>query len=152
MDEILNQHSKRRILSMKLLFLGIVLLCGIGMYQLFFRAPKVVIRGQSWEVEYAKTSEEHDRGLGFRKSLAPGHGMLFLFKTDDRYGFWMKGMEFPLDIVFIQDGVVVFVERAFKPDDGKVVFPPEPIDTVLEVNANEAQAVQIGDRVEGLPS
>ena len=41
------------------------------------------------------------QGLSERQSLAEDKGMLFLFEKPDHYAFWMKGMEFPLDIIFI---------------------------------------------------
>ncbi len=39
--------------------------------------------------------------------------MLFLFDKPDYYPFWMKGMKFPLDILFIRGSTIVSIRRDF---------------------------------------
>jgi uncharacterized membrane protein (UPF0127 family) len=57
--------------------------------------------------ELARSEEEQSRGLMFRKTLADGEGMLFIFPHDKALGFWMKNTLIPLSIAFIaKDGVL----------------------------------------------
>lgn len=110
--------------------------------------PTVAIGGgQSWELDIAATQEARALGLGERESYPPGRGMLFLFPTANQHGFWMKGMRFPLDIIFLRAGRIVFIERSFQPTDTRIVAPPVPVDQVLEVNAGEADRLSPGNRV-----
>ncbi|MDR0644024.1 MAG: DUF192 domain-containing protein [Treponema sp.] len=58
--------------------------------------------------EVAETMEERQRGLMFRKELADGKGMLFVFERDQILSFWMKNTHIPLSIAFIGgDGRIV---------------------------------------------
>lgn len=80
--------------------------------------------------------------------------MLFLYGKPDSYHFWMKGMAFPLDIVFIRDSTIVSIARNVPPPNGDGDLPryasDEPADKVLEINAGlcDKYGIQEGDRVE----
>jgi uncharacterized membrane protein (UPF0127 family) len=41
------------------------------------------------------------RGMMFRNSLEPDHGMLFVHKTPGRYSYWMYQTLIPLDIIWM---------------------------------------------------
>lgn len=103
--------------------------------------------GSVWSLEIANTDALRSLGLGERDRLTQGTGMLFLFDTPRAYGFWMKGMRFPLDMIFLSQGKIVFIERGIQPDDPKIVMPPTPVDQVLELNAGEAAGLSVGDRI-----
>jgi uncharacterized membrane protein (UPF0127 family) len=117
----------------------------------------VTIRGQRVVAEVARTAAEHARGLGDRDGLAPGTGMVFPYTTASRLAFWMKGMRFDIDIVWIREGRIVDLSRFVPaPRAGAsvahalpTVEPKEPADTVLEVVAGtvNARGWQIGDTV-----
>jgi len=51
--------------------------------------------------EMAKTNDERQKGLMFRKKLAGGEAMLFIFERDQILSFWMKNTILPLSIAFI---------------------------------------------------
>src|SRR5216683_4936930 len=68
---------------------------------------KVTIDNRTFSVEVATTSAQQQLGLSGRGGLAQDQGMLFIFKTADRYPFWMKDMKFPLDIIFINNNKIV---------------------------------------------
>lgn len=60
------------------------------------------------EVELARTELEQNRGLMFRKSLADGKGMLFVFPSDQKVSFWMKNTSIPLSIAYmLSDGTIL---------------------------------------------
>jgi len=92
-------------------------------------------------VEVSDTEALRTRGLSGRTSLGEGRGMLFVFDKNERYGFWMKEMRFPIDIVWI-DGLkqVIGVEGSVSPESyPKIYLPEAPVLYVLELPAGEYQ-------------
>lgn len=129
-----------------------IFLIGVVLAVIFFRKPDTVIRvgSEQWNIEQASTPASRERGLGLRESISPQSGMLFSFPDSGagKHAFWMKGMLFPLDIAWIRDGEVVFLERNIPFDSRDIFRPPVDADLVLEVNAGEMENIKIGDRVE----
>lgn len=122
----------------------------------YYRAHPLVtqldIRGKRFTVELAVTPKEQERGLGYRKSLSPDHGMLFVYQSAQNYGFWMKGMEFPIDIIWIRDQTIVDITKNVPVATTSSLLtysPKEPANKVFEVNAGTAERLgfQIGDTV-----
>ncbi len=111
------------------------------------------IKGQRISVEIADTPEKQEKGLGERDSLAWDHGMYFEYSQPAFYAFWMKGMRFPIDIIWLRDGRIVGFEVNVpfeKGANGPTVRPRELVDAVLEVPAgySAASGWRIGDRVQ----
>ncbi|MDP6945674.1 MAG: DUF192 domain-containing protein [Myxococcota bacterium] len=52
-------------------------------------------------VEVAATPQARRKGLMGRKTLAPGHGMLFVFDRQKVHTFWMRNTLISLDMIFI---------------------------------------------------
>lgn len=133
------------------ILIGILLLIGIFSWIYFLKSSERVVKigVRQWVVEQAPTKESRILGLGFRDSLSPGTGMLFLFPDigPGKHAFWMEGIRFPLDIAWIRDGRIVFLERNIPADSRDIFHPSEDADAVLEVNAGELSDVVIGDIV-----
>jgi uncharacterized protein len=113
---------------------------------------QVEIRGKQVAVEIADSRAEQEKGLGERDGLAWGTGMYFTYPRPGFYGFWMKGMRFSIDIVFLRENRIVdlFPHVAFEAGgNGPTIRPRSLVDAVLEVPAGFAAANgwQIGDRV-----
>ena len=91
--------------------------------------------GQDVSVEISNTNDLRAIGLSGRKSLGEREGMLFIFEESDAFGFWMKDMNFSIDIVWINDLMqVVGMEENVSPDTfPKIFYPPVPIRYVLEL-------------------
>jgi uncharacterized membrane protein (UPF0127 family) len=94
------------------------------------------------EVDLAIQPGEQILGLGYRNDLEPGTGMLFVNDDAQPRTFWMKGMRFCLDIIWIVDGRVVGAAENVCPDpegtadkDRARVDSGEPVTHVLEVPA-----------------
>src|SRR6266550_6083274 len=87
---------------------------------------KVTIDKHTFSVEIANTTVEQQQGLSGRNSLPQDQGMLFVFKKADLYAFWMKGMKFPLDMIFIKDNKIVSISQ-------NVPVPSNPNDANLPV-------------------
>jgi uncharacterized membrane protein (UPF0127 family) len=101
-------------------------------------------------VEVADTDETRERGLMFRKSLAPDRGMLFDFHTPQPVAFWMKNTLIPLDMVFIApDGRVIGIARNAAPLSETPIESGGVVLGVLEIAGDRAAALDIepGDRV-----
>ncbi|KKR81487.1 MAG: hypothetical protein UU73_C0001G0033 [Candidatus Daviesbacteria bacterium GW2011_GWA1_41_61] len=107
-------------------------------------------------VEVADTPSERSKGLGGRLSLASNSGMLFVFPETKKTQFWMKGMNFPLDFIFIRDGKVVDIipnvqpPLPNQPDSNLPVYEPTvSINMMLEVSAGfvAAHSIKLGDQV-----
>lgn len=61
--------------------------------------------------EVASTPQAREKGLMFRKELAPNHGMLFVFPAPSNLCFWMMNTIVPLSIAFMKDdGTIVNIE------------------------------------------
>jgi len=110
------------------------------------------IKGRRVSVEIARTAAEQAKGLGEREALAWDHGMYFEYSTPAFYSFWMKGMRFSIDIVWLRDGRIVGFETNIPFEEGgngPTLRPRELVDAVLEVPAgySVASGWGIGDRV-----
>ena len=115
--------------------------------------PWVRLGGEVVYVEIADDPVERGRGLSGRGRLSDGWGMIFIFEKPGRYSFWMYGMLFPLDIIWIdENGVVVYIVENAQPCDGVCESYVPDIDAlyVLEVRAGFAEDAGIakGDLVE----
>lgn len=102
---------------------------------------QIRIGDESIPVEIADTDAERNLGLSGRAILENGHGLLFIFDTSSKYGFWMKDMRFPIDIVWIDENWrIISVTRNVAPETYPKVFEPErAIRYALELNAGEAE-------------
>ena len=114
--------------------------------------PKIRIGDTVFFMEIAATPAEKEKGLGERDSLKPGWGMVFPYDHKERFTFWMKGMRFPLDFVWIADKKVVgLTENVPVMTEGSItmVSPEVPADQVFELNAGEINrhGIKIGDPV-----
>ncbi len=104
---------------------------------------KAVLKSGSLEVPVAlaDTAALRQQGLSDTASLPAGAGMLFVFSAPAVQGFWMKDMQYPLDIVWIDNTMtVVGIAANVMPDTyPQVFYSPAPVQYVLEVNAGYAQ-------------
>lgn len=118
----------------------------------------ITINHHQLKVEVADSLTKQTQGLSNRPYLSEEQGMLFIFNRHFKPVFWMKDMRFPLDIIWISDGIIVDITSNIPaPQSGqplKQYFPSQPVNYVLEVNAgwSAKNNIKIGDRVEGLPS
>jgi hypothetical protein len=60
----------------------------------------VMLKGESFTVELAESDAARRQGLMYRETLAPGHGMLFVYPAPETLRFWMLNTKMPLDILF----------------------------------------------------
>lgn len=137
----------------------IIALTLITGFYLFFLKPNTVpaqnlrIAQLDIPVEIATTLEEQGRGLSGRASLPASNGLLFTFPRPDYYQFWMPDMNFPIDIIWINNNAVVDItadaSNVFNPKKPIFYTPNFPAQYVLEVNSGFAKRnnINIGDPV-----
>ena len=110
-------HIKRRKPISILLFYLILLLVfhlGRAKERKFIRV--FFPNGFSITAELAVSDEERQLGLMFREKINSDQGMLFLFKEEGFHSFWMKNMNFPLDIIWLdRDKIIVHIESNVPP-------------------------------------
>jgi uncharacterized membrane protein (UPF0127 family) len=98
---------------------------------------------QKLAVELALSPAEQQLGLAERDSLAWGRGMIFRYPKPAFPRFWMKGMRFDIDIVWIRGDRIVDISHRVPHvpgENGPTVTSRELTDLVLEVPAGYAQA------------
>ncbi|HVY72768.1 MAG TPA: DUF192 domain-containing protein [Candidatus Paceibacterota bacterium] len=113
----------------------------------------VSIGGVLIDVEIASNDEQRELGLSNRASLAEGKGMLFVFDPPRDVGFWMKDMNFSLDMIFANtDGVILNIAHDVSPDTypNQLFHSAGEVRYVLEVPAGyaEKEGIAVGQVIE----
>ncbi len=88
-------------------------------------------------VDIADTELEREKGLSGTTSLPQNSGKLFIFNTSGDYGFWMKDMQYAIDIIWIDSNFrIIGITKDVAPESyPEVFYSPSPVKYVLEVNA-----------------
>ena len=124
---------------------------GAGTHQ----SAEVLLGGQRVTVAVASTPEEHSKGLSDKPSLPYifedklYEGMLFIFETDGDQVFWMKDMNFSLDIIWLDSNKnITHIENNVLPESFPETFrSPIPSQYVLELGVGfvEKYDLRVGD-------
>jgi uncharacterized membrane protein (UPF0127 family) len=96
------------------------------------------------QLALANTPKERHRGLS-RRSRLPYDGMLFVFGKEDLHGFWMKDMQFPIDMIWLdKNGKVVGVQASASPASyPQTFYPDQPALYVIETRTGFVQERKI---------
>jgi uncharacterized membrane protein (UPF0127 family) len=89
----------KRILSSSVLMA--IACCSLACEKAEPKQPAVQINDTTWSVEVMQTRATRAKGMGGRRELADGSGMVFLFRSERPRSFWMKDCLIPLDIAFL---------------------------------------------------
>lgn len=103
-----------------------------------------------FSVEMARSIEEREKGLMFRKSVPDGSGMLFDFSPEQDVQMWMKNTYVSLDMIFIRaDGRILRIAENTVPLSEKIISSGGPVKAVLEVAGGTARrdGIKPGDKV-----
>ncbi|RCW24786.1 hypothetical protein DFR48_105129 [Ciceribacter lividus] len=104
-----------------------------------------------FQVEWAGTSAERERGLMFRTELDADAGMIFDFGEARSVMMWMKNTPLPLDMLFIDEkGVVSRIAERTVPYSQDIIASPGAVRYVLEINGGRSATLGIvpGSRVD----
>jgi len=101
------------------------------------------IAGEPFTVELAVAPADRRRGLMHRAGLPAGHGMLFVYAEEGSRAFWMKNVDFPIDILFLdREGALVDLTHQAAPchrDPCPLYRSQLPARYVLELPAGTAE-------------
>jgi uncharacterized membrane protein (UPF0127 family) len=113
----------------------------------------LTVGGHRITVELARHPAERSRGLMFRDSLPPDHGMLFLFPAEEVQAFWMRNTKIPLSIAYADARGRIVRIADLEPFDEQPVTSIAPARYALEMNRGwfAAHGVAAGDAITGIP-
>jgi hypothetical protein len=133
----------------------LIILCGVIVFNLYSDSTtigSVTVHGTEIRVEVADTVSTRTQGLSGRETLPENMGMLFVFDVSGVYGFWMKDMLFPIDIIWIdKNKTVVHIRKGVSPDTYPSSFSSmKKALYVLEIKAHLSDELNIreGDVIE----
>ncbi|MEI7777072.1 MAG: DUF192 domain-containing protein [bacterium] len=102
-------------------------------------------------VDVADTEALQERGLGGRTTMTENQAMFFVFSIPEPYGFWMKDMFIPIDIIWLDKNLkVIYIKENVSPSTYPESFAPKtPALYVLEVASgfSSRHNVKIGDTI-----
>ena len=103
------------------------------------------------EASVADSITERIKGLSGTPFLPSNVIKLFVFGTAGEHSIWMKEMNYPLDIIWVnKDGEIVHIEEQVSPDTYPDSFSsPSPAWYVIEAKAGfvSANEIHLGDKV-----
>jgi uncharacterized protein len=113
----------------------------------------VTINGYNISAFIADTDEKRTNGLSRVENLDKDQGMLFVFDYPSKQEFWMKEMNFPIDIIWIDENhTVIHIERSLEPCVTTFMCPSySPSNNakyVLETSAGfaESHSINLGSK------
>ena len=110
--------------------------------------PWAEVGGRRFSIEVADTEDLRERGLMFRRELAPDQGMLFIHDDASPIAYWMKNTYIALDILYFDERKKLVSARLNVPPCGEQaqcpVYPSAgPAKYVLEINAGLAEQLKL---------
>ena len=139
---------------MSIVIVAVILILVIPLWNEKKEIGEVCFYSTCLKVEVVETREAMMKGLMYRESLGKYEGMLFLYQEEGLHSFWMKNMNFPIDIIWIaQDMKIVYILEEVPPcktDICPIYKPDEQAQYILEVNANFSRdhGIEVGDETE----
>jgi hypothetical protein len=136
-------------------FIGFIIIIALAVVFLGSQAglfgKKAVLQVKTTKIQLsvADTEAKREIGLSGRSSLSDTQGMLFIFDSPTVPLFWMKGMKFPIDIIFLKDKKIVTIyKNAPAPKSTTEIpttfyQPASPIDSVIELKAGASDTFNL---------
>ena len=103
--------------------------------------------------EVARTPEQRQKGLMYRRDLGTHEGMLFIFEAPTPQCFWMKNTPTPLTIAFVADDGSIVNLADMQPFDEASHCSAKPVRFVLEMNQGwfAKRGIKAGFKLAGPP-
>jgi len=113
---------------------------------------EIHLNGNNFLAEVADTPEKRALGLSGRPELCPECAMLFIFEKPSTVSFWMKDMQFDLDIIWISGNEIIGIAKNVSHERGsaEIVRASGLVDKVVEINAGVSEKLDLkaGDKVD----
>lgn len=162
------KKTKSALKDNRLLLLVVVILVGImgfsiwGMYETFIVAKKTPMSSQPEQATYDTTclrlvqdteciatleiaddDAKRIKGLSGRESMAEDRGMLFVSDTVEKQCFWMRDMQFSLDMIWVDESKrITQIEENITPETYPQQYcSPDKDKYVIELNAGQSKAL-----------
>lgn len=110
-----------------------------------YKKIDITIGNSVFKAEIADTPALLEQGLSGRASIDEDYAMLFVFPTPGQHKFWMKDMNFPIDIIWLNKyKKIVHIEKNLSPNTYPRAFGPDT-DTVyvLEIKSGKADQLDL---------
>jgi uncharacterized membrane protein (UPF0127 family) len=110
------------------------------------------IKNSKLKTEVVADNMTRSIGLMNRFSLAPDHGMLFVFAQSEPLAFWMKNTFVPLSIAYVDSKGVIVSVVDMKPHDESTHPSGAPAMFAIEMKQGwfKERGIIAGDKVNGL--
>jgi uncharacterized protein len=104
------------------------------------------------DAQVARTPEQRQIGLMWRKSMPAHEGMLFVFEQPSQQCFWMKNTLIPLTAAFVDDDGTIVNLVDMKPQTLNPHCSAKPVRYVLEMNQGwfAKKKIQAGAKIAGI--
>ncbi len=107
---------------------------------------QAIVNDKAIQLEVSKTLLTHKTGLSHRKQIPKNRGMLYQVDLFNPLIFSGKGMQFPTDLIFIKDGIVIDTLSGVIPcdlDKCPTYATLQQYDAAIEVNRGTIEQLQI---------
>jgi len=158
--EVINKMKKFIYFFVILAMLGFLVFYSVKNKRVVVEIPKksqiqfIKLGDEEIKVEVVDTIESRAQGLSGKSSLEEDEGMLFVFDIAGVYPFWMKDMNFPIDIIWMDENQkVIYIKKNATPESYPESFwPKENSKYVLEVSSmfTNKHNIKLGDKLEFL--
>ncbi len=122
-------EGRRDILSWVLIGFALVLIGLAAFYAIWPQVrPHVTVKlGDGvYNATVAKTADDITKGLSGTTGLRQDQALLMVYESDGKWPIWMKDMQYPIDIVWMDKGKkVVHIVKNAPPDSYPEKFTPK---------------------------
>ncbi|MBF8280449.1 MAG: hypothetical protein HW383_222 [Candidatus Magasanikbacteria bacterium] len=150
----LSKFSKDQIFVAVFIVVAVISFIALRVSQSVYKKTTLKIGGETVILQIADTSVKRQKGLSGRSLLPANRGMIFIFGEKRQHAFWMKDMNFPIDILWLDERKIVDIAPIVPPAKAGDLNPPRyyprlPADVVIELPAGFAaeHQLKIGDKL-----
>lgn len=142
-------HLPVAVILLFLLFIFVLVTSSVGYFGEQYNYPAAETRrmtygANTFDLRIATTPAEQAQGLSGVRKLGPGEGMLFVNQYVGERCIWMKDMQLPIDIIWLDDDKqVIRIEEYVSPNTYPQTFCARA-QYVIELAAGEANRSGIG--------
>ena len=117
-----------------------------------FLTKQLVLGGEVYSIEIARSAEQRNRGLMFRDLMEERDGMLFMYPRSGYHRIWMKNTLMTLTVIWIDESSQIIDIKILPPcvyDPCPIYGVSKPSKYILELSG-ENHFLEPGLRIDGL--